>query len=223
MDQNFNTGASTSPVASYNQKSGNGLKIFAAVACVAAVCGIGFGVYGMVQGSQKNSVSDLKIQVKGDNGEVTTVEAPEIETVANGTTVTITNPTTASASSKEYIYVGEWGVKIKIPENLKGVSYIYNNYDHYTLCVDGVANGGQYAPAFADITSNTGGLGCLAQYFGSELTETQKQAAVYSSGDSYLIYSHPQAVHSNSEDEINWEAESANLVQKMLTENVSAF
>ena len=44
------------------QKDGKGWKIATAIAFVVAVCGIGFGVYGMMQSSQKDSqISDLKV------------------------------------------------------------------------------------------------------------------------------------------------------------------
>ena len=61
------------------------------IACVVAICGIGFGVYGMIQSSQKdNQISDLKVQIEDSNGKVTTLETEKIETTdENGTTVTI--------------------------------------------------------------------------------------------------------------------------------------
>ena len=102
--------------------NGRGLKIATVVACAVAVCGIGFGIYGMVQGSQKN-ISDLKVQIKEEDGTVTTIETPKIETSAeNGTTVTIADSAVRYENPKDYIYVGEWGVKIKIPDGL----YIYD-------------------------------------------------------------------------------------------------
>ena len=79
------------PAVDNQQKSGNGLKIATAIACVVAVCGIGFGIYGMMQSSQKDGqISDLKVQIKEADGTITTIETPEIETNTNdGTTVTI--------------------------------------------------------------------------------------------------------------------------------------
>ena len=225
MEQNVDTGVPVAPMVENKQKSGNGLKIATAIACIAAVCGIGFGVYGMMQSSQKDSqISDLKVQIKEDDGTTTTIETPEIETTTNnGTIVTIPDPTMSKENTKDYIYIGEWGVKIKIPENLKGISYIYDNHSRLSLCVNGIANGGQYAPEFADIHKNTDGLGCIMQYFDSELTEEQKQTASFSNDDFYLIYSHPQAVYSVDKDEQNWEVDSVNLIQEMLTKNISAF
>ncbi len=67
MEQNVDASAPVTPVAPVvenKQKSGNGLKIATAIACVVAVCGIGFGVYGIMQSSQKDSqISNLKNQI----------------------------------------------------------------------------------------------------------------------------------------------------------------
>ena len=60
MEQNDSTGAPVGPVVDNKQKSGNGLKIATAIACFVAICGIGFGVYGMIQSLQKdNQIADL--------------------------------------------------------------------------------------------------------------------------------------------------------------------
>lgn len=64
MEQSAETGAPMVPVVENKRKSGNGLKIATAIACIVAVCGIGFGIYGIMQSSQKDSqISDLKNQI----------------------------------------------------------------------------------------------------------------------------------------------------------------
>ena len=126
MEQDTTT---TMPVMdSGKQKDGKGWKIATAIASIVAVCGIGFGVYGMIQSSQKDSqISDLKVQIKEDDGTVTTIETPEIETTTNdGTTVTITD--TAKISGGPYIengyfYVPDWGLKFNIPSDLANYGY----------------------------------------------------------------------------------------------------
>lgn len=61
MEQNADTETLKTPVVEKGQRNGNGLKIATAIACVVAVCGIGFGVYGMVQSSQKDTeITKLK-------------------------------------------------------------------------------------------------------------------------------------------------------------------
>ena len=81
MEQNFDTSAPTVPVIENNkQNCGNGLKIAIVVACIVAVCGIGFGVYGMIQSSQKdNQISDLKAQITKKDENITNLEAKILE------------------------------------------------------------------------------------------------------------------------------------------------
>ena len=128
MEQNIDTETSMTPVAEKGQKNGNGLKIATAISCIVAVCGIGFGIYGMMQSAQKDSqISDSKVQIKEDDGTITTIETPEIETTTNnGTTVTITD--TAKVSGGPYIengyfYVPRWGVKYKLSDDLTNYGY----------------------------------------------------------------------------------------------------
>ena len=66
MEQNLDTSAPTTPMAKNNkQTGGNGLKITTIVACIAAICGIGFGIYGMMQVPDKNNqISNLKTQIQ---------------------------------------------------------------------------------------------------------------------------------------------------------------
>ena len=67
MEQNVDASAPVTPatpVVENKQKGGNGLKIATAIACIVAVCGIGFGVYGMIDAnSTKDSLvlKDAKI------------------------------------------------------------------------------------------------------------------------------------------------------------------
>ena len=92
MGQNTDTGIPVVPTVGNNQNSRNGLKITTAIACVVAVCGVGFGVYGMVQNSQKdNQISDLKIQIKEDDGGITTIETDRIEVNEGSSTITISD------------------------------------------------------------------------------------------------------------------------------------
>ena len=92
MEQNINTEAPTVPVVDNKQKSGNGLKIATTIACVVAVCGIGFGVYGMIQSSQKDSqISDLKVQIENKDGTIAELETDKIEINNDTNTITITD------------------------------------------------------------------------------------------------------------------------------------
>ena len=92
MEQNAETSVPMTPVVESKQKNGNGLKIVTAIACIVAVCSIGFGVYGMIQSSQKDSqISDLKVQIKSEDGTITELETDKIKISDDTNTITITD------------------------------------------------------------------------------------------------------------------------------------
>ena len=211
MEQNA---AATMPAMdSGKQNDGKGWKIATAIASVVAVCGIGFGVYGMMQSSQKdNQISDLKVQIKEDDGTVTTIETPEIETTTNdGTTVTITdNVVSEKVDSAKYLYVGPWGIKIAIPDSLKTVNYTYSAQD--TLCLSGVKyheGGMHYFPEFADVRKNTPGLSCVSRTLKDGYSPDDSPLEAYN----YTVQG-PQSVYDESDKD--WEVESVQEIQKML-------
>lgn len=132
MEQNADTSVPVAPVVENKQKGGNGLKIATVIACVVAICGIGFGVYGMIQSSQKdNQISDLKVQIEDSNGKVTTLETEKIETTdENGTTVTIADSAISNLGfMAENIKNGNYD---SIPMELISASYGKNTYNLYS-------------------------------------------------------------------------------------------
>lgn len=63
MEENADAGAPVTPVAENKQKSGNGLKIATVIACIVAVCGIGFSVFSTIDSNNKSQeISKLKIE-----------------------------------------------------------------------------------------------------------------------------------------------------------------
>ena len=106
MEQNDDTGAPMMSVVDDKKKNGNGLKIATAIACVVAICGVGFGVYGMMQSAQKDSqISDLKVEVNDKLVKINELETKisnldgEKEEVAINTETITTNPDVASQES----------------------------------------------------------------------------------------------------------------------------
>jgi len=68
MEQNADTGVPVAPMVENKQKSRNGLKIATAIACVLAVCGIGFGVYCLIDNNNKTQeISSLKTKIEEQN------------------------------------------------------------------------------------------------------------------------------------------------------------
>lgn len=88
MEQNTNTGAQMTPVADNKQKRDNGLKIATAIACVVAICGIGFGVYGLIENNNKTQeISNLKTQIENSNNAITTLKTEKTETADSSDTI----------------------------------------------------------------------------------------------------------------------------------------
>lgn len=185
---------------------------------IVAVAGVIFGVYGM--NSQNQEIEKLKVQVaEATTGQKTELETDKITiTSPDGTTTEITD-SAAIANSEDYVYVGEWGIKIKIPENLSEVSYIYNNGHFGSLCLTGAKyDGQQYGPEFLNIFNNY--LGCITRVANYQNTiddrEYNSDYAVYKDGDYYWVYQGPQAFFSENESEQQWEYESSQLIKEML-------
>ena len=128
MEQKTGTGLPKLSLADDKQKNGSGLKVATAIACVVAVCGIGFGVYGMIQSSQKDSqISDLKVQIKENDDTIATGEASEEGTaIDNGTSAAITDAAKVGSGpyiENGYFYVPKWGVKYKLSDDLTNYGY----------------------------------------------------------------------------------------------------
>ena len=115
------------------QNNGKGWKIATVIASVVAVCGIGFGIYGIVQGSQKDSqIANLKVQIEQKDEALAAIETPEID-ITNNCETTAPIADASEVGSGPYIkngvfYVPEWGLKFNIPSDL--VNYGYSvDYD----------------------------------------------------------------------------------------------
>ena len=208
----------TNPVDASNQSDRK--RTYAMVTLVVvAVLGVGFGITGMVLGMQKsNEIQDLETQlaekVEDERETVETINDCSPTPVAAEEESSSQENVAASAElAKDYIYVGAWGKKFKIPSSLKTVSFVYDGaYDY--LCVSGVKyieGGMHYFPEFASIEWSSDNHHCLG-VLSREWSE---------SGYQYR-YSHPQALYGD-DGEVDWETGSVDLVQELLTKNMEDF
>ena len=117
MEQNVDAGVPVMPTVENKQKNGNGFKLATIIACIVAVCGIGFGIYGMMQGSEKDN------QILSLNSEVAKLKQT-VEELKNS--VVDTDDITTETDSTN-IVIDDWGLKIKIPESVSIVSYTMDN------------------------------------------------------------------------------------------------
>lgn len=94
MDQNPQTIA---PKASNN----TGLKITAIVTSILAICGVGFGVYGMIKNNTTTkSESDFKVEIVDEDGQKSTIESEKITVADDGKTITISDN---AAATKNFV------------------------------------------------------------------------------------------------------------------------
>ncbi|MBR3232959.1 hypothetical protein IKF74_01605 [Candidatus Saccharibacteria bacterium] len=210
------------------EKSGKGLKAGMAICAILALGGIGFGIYEMSQvKTAKQQIADLKIEVKKDDGSTTTIETDKIEVKEADKTVVITDSANAE-NTKEYIYIGEWGIKIKIPENLTFYRYTYTPYSGTkvigtdgseiqtsTLCISAATKGHEpETPSFVNscmyaLNKNIGqadeGSGAFWQY-------------TVPSGEFYYVG--PQAMLGD-EAQKDWEVESVNAIKNWLSDEAN--
>lgn len=103
-------------------KSGMGLVVFAVAMTVIALGSIGFIIYNKVTEEKRidNAVSERCVTpansvegptVSGDSSDVPIADTTNCTNSDNSGTAT------ASVNSAEYLYIGEWGLKVKLPSD----------------------------------------------------------------------------------------------------------
>lgn len=96
MDQNPQPAIVAKPA------SNNGLKIVTIVTSILAICGVGFGIYGMTKGSTTTEkASDFKVEVVDEDGQKSTIESEKITVTDDGKTITISD--SATTATKNYV------------------------------------------------------------------------------------------------------------------------
>lgn len=100
-----------------NNKSSNAKKwmIIAAVACLVAACGVGFGIYGMIQSSQKDAqISDLKNKNTEGDKNTAPLDSHEDEEKEDKD---------APLISDRFLEIPELGIKVKLPNISNDITY----------------------------------------------------------------------------------------------------
>ena len=201
--------------------------VIAGMVCLAllAIGGISFGVWAMMDGNARIEKKDEQI------AELNNKLTEEAQPVSDETVVE-DDGTNDVANVADYIYVGEWGIKIKIPDSLSTVSYRFSQEAGFTkVTVWGVDCSGercQYFPDYADVNKNTSGMGSIARYQkGTTFNEGSGPALVFSD-ELYDYYQyHLQVAYTidNPSDESKWEMDGVNIIDDMLSnsDNYSKF
>lgn len=213
------TSASDNGVAfSDKPKKNKGMMLGMILLAIFAVGGIGFGVWAMLDGNARVDNLDKQISsLKTQNSEL--MEKLD-ETPVESEDVTLDIDTEVSVDTANYIYVGEWGLKVKVPDTLEVVTYTYDYGDSYTMLgVSGATKDGQSIPDFAKIGNCMLGavdrfsktnveMGVVPDYYGDP----------FMSDDEYsYYYSEPQAVCTEDQNSQQWEVSTVDIIKNMLS------
>ena len=189
------------------KKSGKGM-IFGLVLCaILAVGGIGFGVWAMMDGeAQKNGLNEQISALKTQNNELMD------KLSAASSNATDTNKD-SDVDTADYIYVGKWGLKIKVPEELVVLRHKFvdeTNNDSSSLCVMGYnKKDSQSSPSFVD---NDEYLTCISRVPKDSSPYGYK---IFSEGDYDYLFNNAQTYYSIDENDISWEKESRELMSQV--------
>ena len=191
------------------------------ILAIIAAGGVGFGVWAWMDGNtQKDALNEQISSLKKQNNEL-------LDQMGGDTIINIDTDT--NADTADYIYVGEWGIKIKIPEGLNYVSYEFKQHggtdqtDGSSVTVFGTV--GDSLSDFANLYKNNSPLGAVSrvsknavEFIGTEFEGTcgPYMGLVFSDNDYNYCYEHPQSVYSTNKTEQDLETESVELIQSML-------
>lgn len=185
---------------------------------------VGFGVWAYMDGNNtKNSLNAQINTLQKQNSELQT----QIDNLAG----TISVDTDGNeVNTADYIYVGEWGIKIKVPESLSQVSYLFDSRADESnaeyLYVNGVSGEYGTVPSFVNTSTQEFWLGVLNRYPSGSAEEmpTGMRGTFVTTISGYdYYYGHPQNATTDS-DEQDLELKTVGEIQDMLTnvDNYSA-
>lgn len=191
---------------------------------VVAVIGIALGIWGLIDAIGSRDQLEKANETIG-------IQSSIIKRVSDDTGVTITSADDVPAYSavRGYIYISEWGIKIKIPSNLRSVSYILDQKFRPSICFNALESSiTNILPAFADVYQNQGGMGCLVRVNTSEGDSDINTGAsfgtrVFTYGSYNYFYRAPAKVFATDASEQGLEQTAVQIIKNMLTSGISHY
>lgn len=188
-----------------------------------AFIGIILGIWSLVANiTTSNKLSSADLALSNANAIIAKVESDTGVKITSPEEVPDYNPVIGN------IYISEWGIKFKIPDDLENVSYILDQKYRPQICFTGNKIGIKYFPAFADIDQNTSGLGCATRVATSE-GDTDKDTGnsfgqkVYTYGEYNYFYTGPTAHFSQDAAEQGLEDTAVQIIKNMISNNISHY
>jgi|GEM_PF-3950543 len=196
--------------------------VFGILAAIFLLLAVGGLVYGF---SVANDLAITKTNLNTANNIVKAVEETTGVTIKTAEDVPVYKATTG------YIYLSNWNIKIKMPSDMAHLSYILNEKDyHPSICFNGVQDGVQYFPDFADVAKNPGRMGCLTRIKTAEGSNDSKTGLsygtlVFTDDNDYNYFYTDATYYSPTSDAANRNLEQTaiQIIKVMLTTNVSKY
>lgn len=177
--------------------------------------GAGFGTWAYLSGNQQQEQLNSRINELNQQNN-------ELQEKLNNASATTDGNSTEIINTEGFIYVGKWGVKFKIPNQLQRVQYEFTNTNHSgfkfetdSLCVSGQSKEGVYE--FNNL--NDGAYICISKNYGEGAgieNDSLPPSLIHPEGEYFI--QNPQAVYSLDDDSKAVELESLELIKNMLSE-----
>lgn len=209
------------------KKKNHTMALCMALMAVAVVCAIGFGVWAMIDG--KAQISKRDEQIAGLNRQLTERKEVAVENDAaisddamDGDIMDSDDVMDIDAEgAKDYVYVVDWGLKIKVPDNLEVLTYMYDHVGSNTvLKVSGATREGQAIPDFASISKCV--LGVVERFSRANveagMVPDWYPSAFMSEDDYDYYYIGPQMLCTEGQRYASWEQSTVDVIREMLTQ-----
>ena len=201
-------------------------KMFVALSIVfgaLAFIGIVLGIWSLVSNIDvSNKLKDTQDQLKIATNIINKVEQ---DTGANITSVETVPDYNAVSNT---IYIPEWNIKFKLPEDLENVSYIVDQKYRPQICFTGHKTGIKILPGFADIDQNPNGVGCVTRVATAE-GDTDKNTGksfgqkIFTYDDYNYFYNAPEGHFSQDAAEQGLEETAVQIVKNMIANNIAHY
>ncbi len=214
------------PVAPAQQTPEQKAKLYMTLSAIfgaLAFIGIILGIWSLVSNiSTSNKLKAAQTDLANANTIIAKVEEETGTVINSPDNVPAYTPITGN------IYIDEWGIKFKIPDDLTDISYTVDAKYRPQVCFTGYKTGMKYFPGFADIDQNTKSLGCITRVASYEGDSDKDSGAsfgqpVYSYGDYNYFYSAPTEHFSQDAAEQGLEDTAVQIIKNMIANNISHY
>lgn len=223
FDNQPKPGATPQPQQPKPADATKGLSIFAVVLGIVAVIGIALGIWGLVDSiGTHDKLNQATEQLNAAKEIIGKIESD------TGTKISSVDDVPTYSASTGYIYIDEWGVKIKVPKDIHKLSYTLDEKYRPQICFNGLeVSVTNIFPDFADIDRNPGGMGCLTRVASSEGGSDDSGRSfgeqVFSADGYNYFYEAPSKTFASSPSEQGLEKTAVQIIKNMLTTGVSSY